>query len=220
MTVSEVISCKDVRYEKGGAAILSLPQLHVRAGEHLLVLGASGCGKTTLLHLLAGLITPSAGEIHINGKHLGTMGSAAMDRFRGQHIGMVYQTMHLLPHLTVMRNLELAAFLAGLPQDTARYESMLEALGLASKRHALPSQLSVGQQQRVAIARALVNRPTVVLADEPTSALDDAQCASVIELLLTHAKASGSTLVVATHDARLKPYFADVLQLGDSHESA
>ncbi len=214
MAASEAILCRDVQYEKGGAAILSLPQLHVRTGEHLLVLGASGCGKTTLLHLLAGLLMPSAGDIHIAGQLMRSMGSGARDRFRGRHIGMVYQTLHLLPHLSVVRNLELAAFLAGLPQDTVRHEALLETLGLAEKRHALPSMLSVGQQQRVAIARALVNRPTLVLADEPTSALDDVHCASVIELLLAQAKASGATLVVATHDARITPYFTHVLPLG------
>lgn len=213
MMHTSLISCTDLHYAVNGKPILALPGWSVDRGGHTLLLGPSGCGKTTLLHLLAGLLVPSSGSVRIAGQTLETMESAARDAFRGQHIGLVYQTLHLTASLSVRRNLELAAFMAGRTADGAWIDRLLGALGLRERQHDRPHQLSFGQKQRVAIARALVNRPALILADEPTSALDDAQCDAVVALLKTQAEEHGATLIVATHDARLKPHFPHVLSL-------
>ena len=213
MTSEPLISCTDLHYAVDGKPILALPDWRVDRGEHTLLLGPSGCGKTTLLHLLAGLLTPVSGSIRIAGKALEAMEGSARDRFRGGHIGLVYQALHLTASLSVRRNLELAAFMAGRKVDADRIDCLMDALDMRARQHDRPHQLSFGQKQRVAIARALVNRPALILADEPTSALDEAQCDAVVALLKAQAKEHGATLIVATHDMRLKPHFAGVLRL-------
>lgn len=213
MIPEPLISCVDLHYAVGGKPILALLDWSVGQGEHTLLLGPSGCGKTTLLHLLAGLLTPTSGSIRIAGEALSAMESGARDRFRGGHIGLVYQALHLTASLSVRRNLELAAFMAGRKAQDAHIDRLLDALGMRDRQHDRPHQLSFGQKQRVAIARALVNRPALILADEPTSALDDAQCDAVMALLKEQAREHGATLIVATHDMRLKPHFSGILQL-------
>jgi putative ABC transport system ATP-binding protein len=170
----------------------------------VLVVGPSGCGKTTLLHLIAGLLLPGSGQLIVDGQDLSELSPSARDRFRGQHIGIVLQQFHLLPTLTVLQNLLVAQTIAGLRADRAAAHSALNALGVDERVNAYPHELSVGQQQRVAIARALVNRPKLLLADEPTSNLDDEACASVADLLLGAAQGQGVSLLIATHDSRLK----------------
>ena len=185
----------------------------VEAGEHCLVVGPSGCGKSTLLHLLAGLATPCGGTVRIAGQDLAALSPAARDRFRGRAIGLVLQSFHLLDTLNVLDNVRLARHLAGLPEDRARCREVLEELGVAELGGAGPSTLSHGQAQRVALARAVVNRPAVILADEPTSSLDDESCARVAALIETEAARHGATLVVATHDSRLRGRFGRHLSL-------
>ena len=175
------------------------------AGSTCAIVGPSGSGKTTLLGLCAGLDQPTAGEVWLDGQDLGALSSAARDRFRGRHIGIVLQQFHLLPTLTAMQNLLVAQTIAGLPADRAAAHSMLKALGV--------DELSIGQQQRVAIARALVNRPKLLLADEPTSNLDDEACAAVADLLLGVAREQGASLLIATHDSRLKSRISRQLTL-------
>jgi len=177
----------------GGPDVLRLPQFALEAESNILVVGPSGCGKTTLLHLIAGLLLPSSGSIIVDGQDLSALSSHERDRFRGRHIGIVLQQFHLLPTLTALQNLLVAQSIAGLPVN--RVDERVDAY---------PHQLSVGQQQRVAIARALVNRPKLLLADEPTSNLDDEACASVIDLLLSATQQHAVSLVIATHDTRLK----------------
>jgi putative ABC transport system ATP-binding protein len=178
------------------------------------MLGPSGSGKTTVLHVLAGILRPTAGSASIAGQDLSALSAAELDRFRGRNIGIVLQRLHLLPSLTVAENVQLAQFLAGLPQDHARVHEVLAGLDLADKAQARPHALSHGQAQRAAIARAVVNRPRLLLADEPTSNLDDARCEQAIDLLLTQAAACGATLVIATHDQRVKARVANHFQLG------
>jgi putative ABC transport system ATP-binding protein len=170
--------------------------------------------KTTLLHVLAGILRPSAGSASIAGQDLHALSAAELDRFRGRNIGIVLQRLHLLPSLTVAENVQLAQFLAGLPQDHARVHEVLAGLDLADKAAVRPHELSHGQAQRAAIARAVVNRPRLLLADEPTSNLDDARCAQALDLLLSQAAACGATLVIATHDQRVKARIANHFQLG------
>ena len=209
-----MIRLEGLRFGYGNdASVLQLDRFELAEGRDLLIAGPSGCGKTTLLHLIAGLLVPSAGRVIVDGQDLAALSPAARDRFRGRRIGIVLQQFHLLPTITAMQNLLVAQSIAGLPVDRGAATSVLNALGIDERLDAFPHQLSVGQQQRVAIARALVNRPRLVLADEPTSNLDDAAAAAVIDLLLSATQRQGATLVVATHDSRLKSRIATELAL-------
>jgi putative ABC transport system ATP-binding protein len=208
-----LIDVSDLEAGYAGRTVVNIPALSIGVGENTLLLGPSGSGKTTLLNLLAALTVPTRGRIVIDGHAIGTMRAASRDQFRGSRIGLVMQRLHLVSALTVEQNLTLAMRLAGQAPDAARARALLTTLGVGDKAAVFPHRLSQGEAQRVAIARAVIHRPILVLADEPTSALDDANCEAAIELLLTHAREHGATLVVATHDARLKPHFSRVLQL-------
>ena len=193
--------------------VLRLDSFELDAKSNVLVVGPSGCGKTTLLHLIAGLLLPTSGRVAVDGQDLARLSPRARDRFRGQHIGIVLQQFHLLPTLTAVQNLLVAQSIAGLPVDRAAALTMLRSLGVDERVDAFPHQLSVGQQQRVAIARALVNRPKLLLADEPTSSLDDETCSLVADLLLDATQRQGASLLIATHDMRLKSRIARQLAL-------
>jgi ABC-type lipoprotein export system ATPase subunit len=208
-----VLSLTGVRQSYGAREVLALESFEAAAGEHWLVLGASGSGKTTLLNLAAGLLRPSEGEIRIAGESLGSLEGAALDRWRGRTVGIVPQKLHLVSSLSVLQNLLLAPYLAGLPADRVRALSLLRQLDVEEHSGKKPNQLSHGQAQRVAIARAVMNRPKLLLADEPTANLDDANCFSALQLLQDQARECGATLVVATHDLRAKPRFANQLAL-------
>ena len=197
----------------GGDDVLRLDTFDLPPAENVLVVGPSGCGKTTLLHLVAGLLLPTEGRVVVAGQDLAALSPTERDRFRGRTLGIVLQQFHLLPTLTAIQNLLVAQSIAGLPVDRAAAMSTLSALGVDSRVDAYPHQLSVGQQQRVAIARALVNRPKLVLADEPTSNLDDEACSAVADLLLDATRQRGASLVIATHDSRLKARIAEQLVL-------
>ncbi len=192
---------------------ITFSDLNIRKGNHVLLLGESGSGKTTLLHLLGGLLKSQTGVIEVNGTDITSLRESGLDHFRGQHYGFIFQRNHLIQALTVEQNLLMAPFLANLNQDKSRIEEVLSQLGIAEKRHAAIRELSLGQAQRVAIARAVLNKPVVILADEPTSALDDKNCERVIELLLSVASQNNSTLVIATHDHRLKSSITNLIQL-------
>ena len=196
-----------IRHGHGSRVILDIPAWRVDAGESCLVAGPSGSGKSTLLHLLAGLATPREGSVRVAGQDLAALSPAARDRFRGRSIGLVLQSFHLLDTLNVLDNVRLARHLAGLPEDRARCREVLEGLAVAEFGDVRPSTLSHGQAQRVALARAVVNRPDVLLADEPTSSLDDENCERVAALIDAEAARNGATLIVATHDARLRGRF-------------
>jgi putative ABC transport system ATP-binding protein len=196
-----------------GDDVLRLDEFVLEPESNILVVGPSGCGKTTLLHLIAGLLLPTRGSVVVDGQDLSALSPRARDRFRGRHIGIVLQQFHLLPTLTAIQNLLVAQSIAGLPVEHAAAQDMLKALGVDERVDAYPHQLSVGQQQRVAIARALVNRPKLLLADEPTSNLDDEACTSVADLLLSATQQHAVSLVIATHDTRLKAKIARQLVL-------
>ena len=183
---------------------LSVVSWQVEQGSQWLVLGPSGSGKTTLLHVLAGILKPTAGSVRVADQDLRALSGNALDRFRGRNIGLVLQRLHLIGSLSVMNNLLLAQYFAGLPQDSARVRETLASLDLGDKGDAYPHELSFGQAQRVAVARATVNRPRLLLADEPTSNLDDARCMQALELLESQARACNATLVIATHDQRIR----------------
>ncbi|RMD75899.1 MAG: ATP-binding cassette domain-containing protein [Bacteroidetes bacterium] len=192
---------------------IRFPDMVCRRGEHWLILGPSGCGKTTLLQLLAGLRHPHEGKVFIGDTELTALRGRARDLFRGQHIGLVFQQPHFVAALTVLENLLLPQKLARRTPSTQRALALLDELGVAHKAHALPHRLSQGEQQRVAIARALVNEPVLILADEPTSALDDGHAAAVADLLEREARSVQATLLIVTHDNRLKTRFPHRLEL-------
>ena len=199
-----MFAVEDLKHAYGGAEVLNVPEWRAEQGAQWLVIGPSGSGKTTLLHILAGILRPVAGAVSVAGEDLCALGARRLDRFRGQHVGIVLQRLHLIPSLPVMGNLLLAQYLAGLPQDAGRAREVLRALDLGEKERAYPHELSFGQAQRVAVARAVVNSPKLLLADEPTSNLDDARCQQALELLLSMARACNATLVIATHDQRIR----------------
>jgi putative ABC transport system ATP-binding protein len=198
----------------GKQVVVSIDQLNIAQGEHTLLLGPSGSGKTTLLNVLSGLVLPLAGKLTIDGVSIGDLANAQRDKFRSRHIGFVMQRLHLISALNIEDNLLLSQRLAGLPRDAARIGDVLTTLGIKNKAHAFPRNISQGEAQRVAVARAILNRPLLVLADEPTSALDDLNCNAVIDLLFAQAREHGATLIVATHDARIKNRFTRIHEIG------
>lgn len=199
------------RYRDGST--VSLPSWQAGNGEHWAVIGPSGSGKSTFLHILAGLLRPASGRVVVGDQELHTMGERTLDRFRGRHIGLVFQALHLVAALTVTDNLRLARYFADLPRDDARIRAVLERLDISGLASQYPHRLSQGQAQRVAIARALVNEPLAILADEPTSALDDRNCQQVMALLAEQARESGANLIVATHDGRVREHMEHTLEL-------
>ena len=208
-----MFTIENLRHAYDGVEVLNVAAWRTEQGAQWLVIGPSGSGKTTLLHALAGILRPTAGSLIIAGQDLLALKPADLDRFRGQHIGIVLQRLHLVASLTVARNLQLAQYFAGVPQDGTRVREVLESLDIAGKADAYPHELSFGQAQRVAVARAVVNRPRLLLADEPTSNLDDERCAQAYALLESQARACGATLVIATHDHRIKARMSNQFEL-------
>jgi ABC-type lipoprotein export system ATPase subunit len=211
-----MISIHDLSFQYSEGNSIRFPDFTVTKGEHCLLLGESGSGKTTLLHLLGGLLRNYAGSVKVDNTELAQLSEASLDRFRGQHIGFVFQRNHLVSALSVEKNLMLAPYLAGLKINTERITEVLSGLGLAEKRKSSVTQLSHGQAQRVAIARAILNKPSIIFADEPTSALDDKNCDRVIHMLMDVAAQNQSTLLVATHDQRLKDKISKQVKLSSS----
>ena len=208
-----MLATQNLTYHYGTGAELRFPDVRCEKGEHWLLIGQSGSGKTTLLHLLGGLRSPHRGSVIVAGTVLNELSSARLDKFRGRNIGIIFQQSHFVRALSVEQNLLLAQQLAGVRPDRDRIRELLVHLNVSHKLQDRPDRLSVGEQQRVAIARALVNRPTVILADEPTSALDDVNCEEVIKLVEREASAVGATLLVVTHDSRLKDRFERQIHL-------
>ncbi len=186
------------------APVLAFPDWQVASGAHCLLLGNSGSGKTTLLHLLAGFLKPTTGRIVVGDQDLTTLSETQLDHYRGRSIGLVFQRPHLIASLLITQNLQLAQYLAGLPAQPDLIDETLATLQLTHRSHARPATLSQGEAQRAALARALLIRPRVILADEPTSSLDDDNCARVLDLLRQQAERYAATLIIATHDQRLK----------------
>ena len=208
-----MLQTKNLQFSYDGKKFIDFPDINCQKGEQWLLLGQSGSGKTTLLHLLGGLLSPTSGTVTIGDTSLKDLTTAQLDKFRGKHIGIIFQKAHFVRALTVAENLLLAQQLAGLPIDKTRIKDLLERLNVGHKLRSKTNELSQGEQQRVAIARALVNQPTLILADEPTSALDDTNCEEVIQLLEEAAAAVQATLLVVTHDGRLKERFKKQISL-------
>lgn len=194
-----MIEVRDLSYTYPDSKKISFKDFSI--SENCLLLGESGCGKTTLLHLLGGLLRTTTGSIKISNQELKNLSEKDLDSFRAKTIGFVFQKNHLITALNVEQNLLVSV------NDRLRADALLSSLNLGDVKTKKVTSLSHGQAQRVAIARALMNKPGVILADEPTSALDDKNCDGVIDLLMNVAKDNNSTLVIATHDSRLKSKF-------------
>ena len=193
--------------------VISFPDISCDSGEHTLLLGPSGCGKTTLLQLISGIRSSQTGEVWIGDTLINKLSQSQRDKFRGKNIGMIYQSSHFVRSLSVYENLTLAMQFAGQKVNRDHIMKLLEKLNMADKAKQNTYTLSQGEQQRVAIARALVNEPLLILADEPTSALDDANTDVVFELLVEQANEVKATLIVVTHDNRLKDKFNNRIEL-------
>jgi len=208
-----MIRTKDLHFSYGKGTAFVFPDLASGDGETLLITGGSGTGKTTLLHLLGGLLRPQSGEIFIESTNIATLSEKKLDHFRGKNVGLVLQQSHFVASLNVLENVVLASWLATGKQATEKAKQLLEHLHLTNHLHKLPSQLSIGQQQRVSIARAMINEPKLLLADEPTSSLDDENAFKVADMLSNLAKQYNSALVIVTHDQRLKDRFSNQISL-------
>ena len=198
-----MIHSRDLTFSYPGGDAIAFPDTDVPQGAVLLVSGASGCGKSTWLALVAALVRPASGELTVAGQPLGALSPPAADAWRASTVGFLPQQLHLSAALTVQQNMALVYWAAGQREDSARIRAALSALGVEALAGRKPSQLSGGQAQRVALARAVLLKPRVILADEPTASLDDEAAADAIGLLLATAGETGATLAIATHDARV-----------------
>lgn len=213
-----LISAKRIRFRYPNAKkeALDIDTWQVRKGQHTFIQGKSGSGKSTLLNLLAGVYKAQAGTLEVLGQDLSTLSNSKLDKFRADHIGVVFQQMNLVPYLSVLENIQLAGHFTSKKAlaKQAEVSQLLEQLQLPAdlvKRKA--SELSLGQQQRVAIARALINKPEIIIADEPTSALDADARDAFIDILLTTANNYGSSILFVSHDLALAQKFHQTVRL-------
>ncbi|HTU21130.1 MAG TPA: ABC transporter ATP-binding protein [Gemmataceae bacterium] len=215
------VICQGVTKEfgQGDARVRALRgvDLEVFPGQMTLLVGESGCGKTTLISIIAGLLDPTAGEVMVLGRSLRQLRGRELVRFRGQYIGFVFQQYNLLPALTAAENAAVPLLIAGRKRSeaVAQASAILKAVGLGDKVNSLPSQLSGGQQQRVAIARALVHEPKLLVCDEPTAALDAHSGKTVMELLKRVAVQPDRAVIVVTHDNRVFGFGDRIVHMSD-----
>jgi len=195
--------------------VIDVASFDLADGEQVALVGGSGTGKTTLLHLIAGILAPDGGRIVIDGVDVASLAEAERDVFRGRSIGYVFQTHHLLPGFTALENVLLGMSFTGRPHDPKWARHLLEEVGLSDRLHYKPEKLSVGQQQRVAVARALANRPRLVLADEPTGALDPRNAQSVLELIRKLCSEVGASLLLVSHDPAITAQLSRAVSLAE-----
>lgn len=202
-----ILSNLSIHLPPAGRLLFTIPELHLKSGSRALIQGPSGRGKTTLLHLMAGLMLPSAGQIRLGQTDFRNLKEAERSQFRRDHVGIIFQKLNLIPHLTTLENV-----LLGLHPKDADPQKALEALDLvhlSGFARAFANDLSLGEQQRVAVARILVAKPTLILADEPTSSLDDDNSKAVIDSLLN--VPSNTTVITVSHDHRLRDRFETII---------
>ncbi len=203
----------DVTFSYTKESSFSFPDIELNDDQSLLILGKSGIGKTTLLHLLAGILSPDEGSIIINEKDITKINTKKLDAFRGENIGLIFQNTIAISSLTVYENLQARLYFSGINEQREAIEGMLTQLDLVSVKNQKPNTLSTGQLQRLGIALGVIHKPNIILADEPTSSLDDENSELVINLLKTQAKLSNANLIIITHDNRIKSSFSNTLVL-------
>jgi putative ABC transport system ATP-binding protein len=227
---SRAIDIRDLEFGWArGEPLLAIDRLQIAPGERVFLTGSSGSGKSTLLGLIAGVLSPRAGEVRVAGTTIHALAPGARDRFRGAHIGFIFQMFNLIPYLDVLANVLLPLRFSrerrariGAATPAAEALRLLDALGIADvARSGRPvAQLSIGQQQRVAAARALIGRPELLLADEPTSSLDASARADFLRLLMDECRANGSAVLFVSHDPALSAHFDRVIALADLNRAS
>lgn len=208
-----MVQTQDLEFAYPEGALLQFPDIQLPTNEHLLILGPSGVGKTTLLYLLAGLLLPKAGQLRIGDTSLESLNRKQLDQFRGKHIGLVFQKYQFIGALNVEENLRLRQGRKAGKEGKKRRMALVNRLGLQDQLHKKVSALSQGQQQRLAIALGIIHMPDLVLADEPTANLDNDNCEKVINLLKEEANISKSSLIIITHDYRVMKHFDNRIEL-------
>jgi putative ABC transport system ATP-binding protein len=196
-----------------GKDILKYPDFRLEKGDLYAVTGHSGCGKTTFMHLLSLLLSPSSGKIFLEGKDVSKMSSSALKKLRGAKMGLLFQQNWLVKALNVEENIKSACFFSEKPFDEDFFWHLCDAVSVRHLLRKFPHELSGGERQRVALVKALIHRPDVVFADEPTSQADDKNCFDTLKLLADLSKQFASSLVVITHDNRIKTFFDNTLDL-------
>ena len=208
-----MLQTNNLTFQYNRKQTFSFPDINLDKQEDLLILGKSGIGKTTLLHLLAGLLKPVNGSVVINNVNLSSLSNNKLDKFRGENIGMVFQKKYAIQSLNVLENLQTRLLFSKQVVTNDNIEILLKQLDLLEFKKSKINALSEGQLQRLGIALSVVHNPKIILADEPTSSLDDENCKIVIELLKEQAKQTNANLVVITHDHRIKSFFQNSITL-------
>ncbi|CAN5550922.1 ABC transporter ATP-binding protein [soil metagenome] len=206
--------------DRSTLTVLDIEEFSLGDAEQMALVGTSGSGKTTLLHVIAGIVAPDRGTIQFGQVNVVGLSEAQRDIFRGQHIGYIFQTHHLLGGLTALENVLLGMSFTGRASDPAWARHLLNAVGLTDRLHYKPGKLSVGQQQRVAVARALANRPKLVLADEPTGALDEKNAQQVLQLIRNLCTEVNAALLLVTHDMGIAKQFPRVVSLKELNRAS
>ena len=207
MKHKSILQIKNLEYEVDNQKIIKGNTFNINHKEHQLILGDSGSGKTTLLNLMSGLLKPSKGEILFEGLKYSTLSEKDLDSLRAENFGFIFQKLNLIEYLSIKQNLALVKY----KLNSYDVDKMISELGLSGKNNQEVKNLSFGEAQRVAIARAVINNPKVIFADEPTSALDDSNTEIVMKMIFEHVNKNNSTLVVCTHDDRVKKFFSNAM---------
>ena len=211
----EIVDLKKSYVDPDGnrISIIDLPRLSISEGEQVVLRGESGGGKTTLLHLISGIVGADSGSIKLDGMELTKFSETGRDRIRAAKMGYVFQTFNLLPAFTALENVKLGMTFARKKMNLERAKELIERVGLSDRMHYLPSQMSVGQQQRVAVARALANKPRLLLADEPTANVDPANQDRIIELIQEVCREDNVAILMVTHSDEISNRFGRVERL-------
>lgn len=199
--------------------ILDIKEFQLAAADQVVLMGRSGCGKTTLLHVIAGISRPDTGLVQVDGTDITRLSEAGCDRFRADKIGYVFQTFNLLPGFSALENVMLGMSFAGSRTDASRALALLERVGLKKRASHRPAMLSVGEQQRVAVARALANRPKLLLADEPTANVDSGHQQQIIDLIRETCQEENVSLLLVTHTPEVSEQFTRIERLEDFNQA-
>jgi len=203
------LGVKNLEFKVANKTILNKQNFSISKGKHVLISGLSGSGKTTLMNLMSGLLKPTSGFVSFEENDFSKLTEENIDQIRSKNFGFIFQRLHLIKHLTVEQNI-----LLGLNKDQSpNIDELLDDIGLKNKHTQLAKNLSFGESQRVAIARGIINSPKVIFADEPTSSLDDKNTKKVIELIFSQAKKNNSTIIITSHDERVKKFFKKIQEI-------
>ena len=203
------LGVKNLEFKVANKTILNKQNFSISKGTHVLISGLSGSGKTTLMNLMSGLLKPTSGFVSFEENDFSKLTEENIDQIRSKNFGFIFQRLHLIKHLTVEQNI-----LLGLNKDQSpNIDELLDDIGLKNKHTQLAKNLSFGESQRVAIARGIINCPKVIFADEPTSSLDDRNTKKVLELIFSQAKKNNSTIIISSHDERVKKFFKKIQEI-------